>query len=344
VLFSQNATLPLAPASNEKLAVAYTALAVLGSTFHIPTYVLGEGELVGDTWDGDVLLQGHGDPTLSSAGLKRLARQLRDRGIREISGNVVGDESWFDTARTGAGWKPSFYLDESPPLSALAVDGDRFHGVLSRTPALSATMRFTEILKAAGITVDGTSVVHRASPNAVTLAGIASVPLQRIVRRMDLQSDNFVAELLLKQLGATQLDRGTSAAGGRIILKTLAENDIPTTGVRIVDGSGLSSLDRLTAQTLVGILESAWASPTLRGPLVQSLPVAGVSGTLDDRMRSGPARGRVQAKTGTTSLASALSGYAKARYVFAVLQNGRPIPYWWARVAQDRFAQLLAAQ
>jgi D-alanyl-D-alanine carboxypeptidase/D-alanyl-D-alanine-endopeptidase (penicillin-binding protein 4) len=93
----------------------------------------------------------------------------------------------------------------------------------------------------------------------------------------------------------------------------------------------------------VGILEAAWASPTLRAPLVSSLPVAGRTGTLADRMRRPPARGNVVAKTGTTNVASALSGYVKSRYVFAVLQNGFPLSYWWARVAQDRFATILAA-
>ena len=59
-------------------------------------------------------------------------------------------------------------------------------------------------------------------------------------------------------------------------------------------------------------------------------------------MRRGPARGAVLAKTGTTQVASALSGYVRDRYAFAVLQNGHPLSYWWARVAQDRFATVLA--
>ena len=61
-------------------------------------------------------------------------------------------------------------------------------------------------------------------------------------------------------------------------------------------------------------------------------------------MRRGPAHGAVIAKTGTTREASALSGFVRNRYVFAILQNGDPLPYWWARLAQDRFAQVLAAQ
>jgi D-alanyl-D-alanine carboxypeptidase/D-alanyl-D-alanine-endopeptidase (penicillin-binding protein 4) len=78
--------------------------------------------------------------------------------------------------------------------------------------------------------------------------------------------------------------------------------------------------------------------------LLAALPVAGISGTLSDRMRSAPARGHVLAKTGTTFRASALSGYVRSRYVFSVLQNGNPISSFWARRAQDRFATALAAQ
>lgn len=115
-------------------------------------------------------------------------------------------------------------------------------------------------------------------------------------------------------------------------------------GVRIVDGSGLSRLDRLTADALAGILRVAWSNPTIRPSFVAALPVAGVNGTLEDRLRRPPARGNVVAKTGTTREASALSGYVRNRYVFAVLQNGSPLSYWWARRAQDRFATVLAGQ
>ena len=81
---------------------------------------------------------------------------------------------------------------------------------------------------------------------------------------------------------------------------------------------------------------------TIGDEFVDSLPIAGVNGTLEDRMERLPAYRHVYAKTGTTSRASALSGYVTTRYVFAILQNGDPIPYYYARRAQDRFAQVLA--
>ncbi len=343
-LYAQNAAVPLAPASNEKLPVTLAALSVLGPAFRFETDVLGEGSQEGAVWRGSLVLQGHGDPTLSSGDLKRLALQLRGLGLRRVTGGVVGDESWFDSRRTAPGWKPSFYVNESPPLSALAVDRAHYRGAVSTQPALGAALAFRDTLRAAGIAVVGRPTTGRADAEAFPLVSVTSPTLATIVRAMDLESDNFTAELLLKELGAISADRGTTAAGAAVVTKELAAADVPLAGVRIVDGSGLSSLDRLTPNALVGILEAAWATPQMRTRFVAALPVAGVSGTLHDRMRRAPARGNVVAKTGTTSIASALSGFVRGRYVFAVVNNGHPISSSWARVAQDRFATVLAAQ
>jgi serine-type D-Ala-D-Ala carboxypeptidase/endopeptidase (penicillin-binding protein 4) len=340
VLFTQNPSLALAPASNEKLPLTYAALSNLGPTYRIETDVLGEGSQDGTTFDGTLVLKGGGDPTLSTAGLRALAAQIRATGIRHVTGGIVGDESYFDARRTVAGWKPSFYINESPPLSALVVD--RARG--TRTPALIAATSFRTALRTAGVTVDAGVSVRPVEDFAVPLAQIESPTLASIIRFMDKESDNFTAEMLLKQLGAVVLDRGTSAGGASVVMQTLAEANVPVTGVRIVDGSGLSRLDRLTTNAVAAILRAAWNDPAVRPAFVAALPVAGVNGTLEDRLRKPPARGRVLAKTGTTSDASALSGYVSTRFVFTVLQNGHPLSYWWARRAQDRFVSVLAAQ
>jgi D-alanyl-D-alanine carboxypeptidase len=92
------------------------------------------------------------------------------------------------------------------------------------------------------------------------------------------------------------------------------------------------------------MLVAAWHHPLIRPAFVRSLAVAGINGTLEDRMEAPPARRAVLAKTGTTAESSALSGYVRSRFVFVVLQNGRPVSHYWARRAQDRFASVLAAQ
>ena len=342
VLFQQNGNRPLAPASNEKLPLTYAALMRLGTAFRIETDVLGQGEQEGTQWTGTLVLKGNGDPTLSRADLRALAAQVKSLGIRSVTGGVAGDESAYDTRRIVAGWKPSFFMDESPPLSALVVDRARVGSLVTRTPALAAATAFRDALRNAGVAVAGPVRTAPADEWSELLASVSSPTLAAMVRFMDRESDNFTAEMLLKQLGLAELDRGTSSAGATVVTQTLAEAGVPMTGVRIVDGSGLSRLDRLTTNALGSLLKIAWADPAVRPALLAALPVAGVNGTLEHRLLKPPARGRVLAKTGTTDSASSLSGYVSDRYVFAVVQNGHPLSYWWARRAQDRFAQILA--
>jgi PBP4 family serine-type D-alanyl-D-alanine carboxypeptidase len=159
---------------------------------------------------------------------------------------------------------------------------------------------------------------------------------------MNRESDNFVAEMLLKELGASIAGHGSTTAGASVVRSELAEAGVPLAGVRIVDGSGLSLRDRLTADALVAILRHGAADPSIRDAFVTSLSVAGISGTLEHRLDRRLTRGQVIAKTGTTNAASALAGFVRRRYVFAVLQNGFPVPYWSARAAQDRFVTVLA--
>jgi D-alanyl-D-alanine carboxypeptidase/D-alanyl-D-alanine-endopeptidase (penicillin-binding protein 4) len=342
-LFAEHPGLALAPASNEKLAVAFAALVTLGSGYRFESDVLGRGQRSGTVWQGSLILVGHGDPTLSSGDLTHLARQIRASGIRRVTRGVFGDESFFDGRRTGLGWKSWFYVNECPPLSALTVDRGRYYGRASREPALAAALLFRDALRRVGVTVGGAGI-GRERADDVPLAAVESAPLSEIVRWMGRVSDNFTAEILLKQLGAADGAPGTSARGAATMRGALSQAGVPLAGTRFADGSGLSSLDRLTTRALAALLRAAWADPDIRPAFVAALPVAGISGTLADRMRRPPARGNVQAKTGTTWLASALSGYVKRRYVFSVLQNGSPVSSFWARRAQDRFATALAAQ
>ncbi len=341
-VFSRNASLPLLPASNEKLALTYGALTALGPAFRIETDVLGEGEQTGGTWHGDLVLKGYGDPTLSSQGLAALAQQVQAEGITRVTGHVLGDESWFDALRTALGWKASFYIEESPPLSALIVDRGLVGRFTSHNPALSAAQLFRKALVGAGVQVTGIAELGTADDQAVPLASVDSPTLASIVRWMDRVSDNFTAEMLLKELGAVQAGKGTTAAGVGVVTGLLAQAGVPMGGVRLVDGSGLSLLDRMTASALVSLLSTMWNDPEVHPALLASLPVAGRTGTLHDRMRKGAATGVVVAKTGTTDNASALSGFVGDHYVFSILQNGWPLDWGWARVAQDRFATILA--
>jgi serine-type D-Ala-D-Ala carboxypeptidase/endopeptidase (penicillin-binding protein 4) len=345
VVYARNPSLPLIPASNEKLAVTYAALVSLGPGYRIETQVLGVGEQDAAEWHGDLVLKGFGDPTLSSLGIRRLASEVRGAGIRLVTGRIVGDESYFDTFRIGPGWKPQFFINESPPLSALTVDRGRYLGRTSRAPAHAAALLFRKALVQAGVRVVGPAVAGAAPADAEAypIASLLSPPLASILRFMDYESDNFTAEILLKQLGTLESGRGTTAAGALAVREILGDYGVPLGGVRIADGSGLSRLNRLTASTVVHMLRSAWTSPDVRDSFFTSLPVAARSGTLERRMIRTAAAGRVRAKTGTTRESSALSGIVTGRYAFSILQNGSPVAHWSARRSQDRFAAILAA-
>ena len=110
---------------------------------------------------------------------------------------------------------------------------------------------------------------------------------------MNHESDNFYAEMLLKQLLAATGKVGTSAGGGRLVVATMRDAGIPVAGVRIVDGSGLSSLDRLTAEALVGVIGAGATDPAIRAAFVGSLAVAG-----DERDAERPAAGAPRAGEG----------------------------------------------
>jgi serine-type D-Ala-D-Ala carboxypeptidase/endopeptidase (penicillin-binding protein 4) len=343
VVFARNSDLPLEPASNEKLGVTFAALNDLGPSYRYPTEILGEGHRSGDTWVGRLILKGFGDPALTSANLNRLAGILWREGIRRVTGGVAGDATAFDSDHTAPGWLPSFAGIESPPLSALIVDRGARNGYLVANPPLAAAARLDQLLHKRGIQARG-ATVGKAWARSAVLATIYSPPLSEIIEFMDHWSDNFTAEMVLKTLGYKVLGRGTTAAGASVVRRDLAAAGVPLQGVRIVDGSGLSRLDRVTASELTTLLVRIWNDPPMRRVVWASLPVAGQAGTLENRFVDTPHHSLVRAKTGTTDIASALSGYVGRRYAFVAIENGEPVDYWAAHESEDGLVEALLAE
>ena len=320
--------------------MSLAALEVLGPRFRFRTEVVGVGARRGRVWRGSLWLVGYGDPTLAVPDLERLARSFAATGIRRIEGRVFGDDSRYDAKRDVIGWKSSYLGLESRPISALSVA--KIPLTAPNGSAIAAARAYVDALERRGVAVTGNAGARRAPAGAYSIAFDLSEPLSLLLRRVNGDSDNYVAEMLLKELGATASKRGSSAAGARVVRRTLRELGVPLAGVRLADGSGLSRFDRLTAEALVAMLRVGAADPSSGRAFVASLAVAGVSGTLERRLGTRPTHGRVRAKTGTTRRASALAGFVGRRYVFAILQNGAPISYWTAREAQDRFVTILA--
>jgi len=339
VLYAHNASRPVVPASNEKVPVSWAALTRLGPGFRFRTEVLGAGKRVGSTWRGDLFLKGHGDPTLRVQDVARLAAAVRRAGITDVTGWIRGDESVYDSRRDAPGWKPSFVGIETPPLSALVVERARGWGRQKAPPLVAARLFRTELVTR-GVRVAGPAGLGTAPDAVETLAVDHSAALRAVVRAMNTDSDNFTAEMVLKQLGTLDGGNGSTASGARLVTAAMAAAGIPTAGVRIVDGSGLSSLDRLTAQALADVIRVGIWDERIGPSFLASLAVTGKTGTL--RMRMPNLTGVVRGKTGTTNIACTLAGLIRGDVVFAVLQNGSPVAFWPARVAQDRFVTALA--
>ena len=146
-VFARHQALALVPASNQKLAVAFAALSLLGPAPSIRHAVFGEGELVGHDVEGRSRSQGLRRP--DSDPRRPSHPRNPDPRVRHPArlGRIEADESYFDSRRTGPAWKSRYYLNESPALSALTVDRARFRGWLTGDPAIAAGTQFRLALR-----------------------------------------------------------------------------------------------------------------------------------------------------------------------------------------------------
>jgi D-alanyl-D-alanine carboxypeptidase/D-alanyl-D-alanine-endopeptidase (penicillin-binding protein 4) len=199
-------------------------------------------------------------------------------------------------------------------------------------------------LKGVGVRQAGPLRTGRTPAGARTLATAVSPPLRGIVRTMNLASDNFIAEVLAKDVGAYGARSGTTRDGTARIRALLTSRGLLGPGDRIVDGSGLSRANRLSARSLVALVAAADADPTWGAALVSSLARGG-EGTLIRRFTTGVATTRVRAKTGYLNEVSSMAGRVVSRrgqrYAFAVVANTADITA--ARAVQDRVVTLLAS-
>jgi D-alanyl-D-alanine carboxypeptidase/D-alanyl-D-alanine-endopeptidase (penicillin-binding protein 4) len=231
------------------------------------------------------------------------------------------------------------------PLSALTLNASTSSdGGYVSDPALAAAHALTRRLRAAGIRVVHAPTRGVAPDTAILVYTERSATLARVLATMNKPSDNFIAEQVLKGLGAGFGDGGSTVAGIGVAERFLQSAGIDA-GFRIRDGSGLSYRNRLSARTVLRIL-GAMAKRSDFDAFRRSLAVAGVDGTLRHRMRGTAAAGNVRAKTGTLNDASSLSGYVTTAnghtLSFAMLMTGSPVPATRAHAAQDAVAVLLA--
>jgi D-alanyl-D-alanine carboxypeptidase/D-alanyl-D-alanine-endopeptidase (penicillin-binding protein 4) len=345
------------PASNEKLYTTAAAMVRFGPAGRLLTRVYGDGALAdGGVYRGNLFLRGGGDPTFGSASFNRraygtgasvsqLARELAARGIERVQGNVYGDESYFDRLRGGpdSGYRFSFWI--GAPLSGLSFNrglGNTRGTSRQRRPAVFAAEQLRRALRAEGVTVTGGSDERLTPSGAALLATVQSPPIATLSRLTNVPSDNFMAEMLLKAIGARFGPRGSTSGGAAAARAALLSG--PGIAPRIADGSGLSRSNRTTPRQIVRLLDHMDRTQSLAVPFRGSLAVACRSGTLAGRMCGTAASGRCRGKTGTLSGVSALSGYCDLRdrvIAFSFLMNRVNVS--GARRLQNRMAAAIAS-
>ena len=319
-LWAQGADVPMQPASTNKVLTTAAALLALDRDARLTTRVMASGQ------PGVVVLRGGGDPTLSAAPagqdtwyrdaarISDLADQVRRSGIFVTTVQV--DISAFSGPTMAPGWDPAD-IDggDIAPMEAVMLDGGRTQPVSvdsarSTTPALDAGRALAVALKVDPAKV---TVLPAGTPSGQEIASVQSPPLIERLRQMMNESDNVMAESIGREVAAEQ-NRPQSFDGAvQAVLGQLDKAKIDTGNARLLDSSGLSVHDRLTAETLDGVVNAAAGTdqPKLR-PLLDVLPIAGGSGTLSNRYLDTDggraAAGYLRAKTGSLTGTNALAG------------------------------------
>jgi len=348
VVFSENATHLFIPASTTKLLTAIVALETVGPQYKFETQLITDGTLAENQRDssgiqensthtlhGNVYIQGSGDPSLTSTDMDLAIKYLSDHGITTITGNLCLDHELFDHEcfapgsfidNLGASWNSgvsSFILDGKPlglyvintvsfmnsrPLQDIFFDGERF---------------FKMILQKYGIQLEGNILFQQCPQNGTILYTHYSPPLSLLLSKMLKDSDNLYADCLFKKIGAVSYTSPGSWQKGINVVTSFLQNK---TGILdnfvIKDGSGRSRYNLISPHLMVALLRWIPAQPTFT-PFLESLAIAGVDGTLKERMSS--IRSQVKAKTGTLSGVSALAGYVESPhdcFAFSIMING----------------------
>jgi D-alanyl-D-alanine carboxypeptidase/D-alanyl-D-alanine-endopeptidase (penicillin-binding protein 4) len=395
--------LQLNPASCAKILTSVAALAKLGPGYTFKTYFYADRKPQHGTI-GTLYVKGTGDPSLINEELERIAATFYGMGIRNITGGIVIDNSFFDsfeyprkignagrayTAKTsavsinfnsvgidvspGRAGRPG-KVELKPPVEIYNLKNKLVTGgktnisiamnrgpegkdilVSGRISPRSGTHTFwraipnpveyggaviKHIFGERGIVVTGPTRGGLVPKGAVLLAEEKSRPLVEIVRDMNKLSTNFVAEQIVKHMGGVFKGApGSTAKGVAVIEDYLASIGIQKGNVVLENGSGLSSISRISAKQLVDVLVAAYRNRAIQYDFMASLSVLGIDGTMKKWKKMEPSlTGIVYAKTGTLDGVSTLAGYVPGPdgqiVAFAIMANGLPKGPWAAKKAQ----------
>jgi D-alanyl-D-alanine carboxypeptidase/D-alanyl-D-alanine-endopeptidase (penicillin-binding protein 4) len=351
VLFDRGAQSPQVPASTNKLVTAAAALHVLGAQTRLATTVQSDGSTITLVGGGDATVV-TGTRPRSAASLTDLAKQTAAALPAGSSVVVNYDDSLFSGPELAPGWSRGWpRAGVVAPVSALMTDEGRVSkGSLARAadPARAAAQQFTKLLKLNGATA---TLGTNATPldGSEEIARVESPTVSTLVQQMLTDSNNDLAECLAHLVGLKSTGKATFKTGASATIEAVNELGISTVGMVLVDGSGLSSRNRIAPYTLASLISStAGDQADVLWPIASGLPVAGLTGTLAERFAvkgMKQAIGYVRAKTGSLNDTVALAGSVRDRdgrvLVFAILVNSIP-SVAAARATVDKIANQLA--
>lgn len=333
------------PASITKLVTSACALSKLGQGYVFQTVIYTDDNNITDgIVHGNVYLKGFGDPDLNSTDIQYLSDLLIKSNIKEITGNIVADESYFDneyyclsgyySGDTG----PSYW----PYVNALPLNKNEGY----TNPAVSAGELLSSDLTSAGVTFTG-SVISGTTPKAAREIGRITHSIFDVLSHMNKESDNHSAITIFKLLGAKlKSDPGSLKGGQEVIESFLSEIGIDRYSYEILEGSGLTRYNKVNAEMYIKLLKYMYDDRFLFDYYYNSLSIAGKDGTLKNRMIGTEAEGNVHAKTGTLNGVSALSGYVVDEdneiLIFFIVMNGFGGEYNFVKSVQDNFCISLA--
>lgn len=326
-IYQQNYKQSMIPASNTKLFTTATALSLMGGNFPLKTVILSADKDITDSIiDGDLFIKGFGNSVLTSEDIDTMAIELRKKGVKKITGNIVGDDSYFDEVYTRDDWIRNEKANvKLPPISALVVNRNRTivyrkrgryrrrYIAYVKNPPLNAALILKDRLKERGIEIEGKAIKGMTPSNTITLAE-SKILLKDLIRLINKHSDNFLAECLFKTIGAVASgQQGNSFYSTQAILSFISDNGIYSKGTAVVDGSGISRFDQVTPGAIVGLLEKMYFDLVNFKDFYNSLSIAGIDGTLQHRLNNTYAENNFHGKTGTLNGVCSLSGYLNTR-------------------------------
>ena len=316
ILASHNASTPLLPASIMKTVTIAGLLREKGHEERFHTMVFADGPVEGGSIEGDLVVAGGGDPTLGancapeSADIaEEIIAALRHKGITSIKGDIRIDTSLYDGPACPPSWAAGD-LNEAYGTGSHALNFRR-NASGSRAVKDPESVFLSHLagrLRAAGISIGGGLKAGKQSisdPDATLLVDHVSDTYAEVMRSCMMRSDNLFAETLLRAFGLARGREGSTSASASEMLAYWKEAGIPTEGVTLVDGSGLSRSNRVTASFISAILRAMGDNEEY----ASFMPLAGQEGTLSSFLKDTPLDAYVAMKTGSMKGIQCYAGY-----------------------------------